>query len=401
MTQIILDHAQDVAGREIHRLTSLYPPPDFVKQADHPRLYGEPETQQRHLYGEPHSKLYPCHTPAATWMSTLFFADKRAQFEPAVAERIEANLDKAAGWFGIKAATDAIKVRVAADAGDELTKLANEDFAIVWKDDTGAYERHWPLRNMAEVKFAAAHYAKHRDEFTFPDRHMIATRIIEKAAQFGAGLGDQTDMLHKAAGRGACAAETIAEAWDIRAKLTQRSHAALSKEAAATATLVREARQQAREHDRLLKFAAVLDHFDRETKLTKLYDAGGLLRPEEVLFQVTEKTATDFTSAHVNTLTGNVYAVDDLEKLALDDVRSWMGDEFAEAVSAGGVFVDGSKLAAIVPTLDRGAASMFDRFMQAAKVAAVAREKAAANPLSPESLFALAASYQPVANPTV
>jgi hypothetical protein len=107
-----------------------------------------------------------------------------------------------------------------------------------------------------------------------------------------------------------------------------------------------------------------VDGFDRETKLVRLYDAGGLPRPEEVLFGVTEKVARDFTNNHVQTTTGNVYALEDLEKLAVEDVRSWMGDDFVDAVSDGGVFMDRGKLAAIVPTLDRGMAATLDRLAE-------------------------------------
>jgi hypothetical protein len=58
-----------------------------------------------------------------------------------------------------------------------------------------------------------------------------------------------------------------------------------------------------------------------------------------------------------------VYDLADLEKLAVDDLRDVLGDDFADAVSAGGVYTDRDKLAAIVPTLDRGMAAMLDRLM--------------------------------------
>jgi hypothetical protein len=149
---------------------------------------------------------------------------------------------------------------------------------------------------------------------------------------------------------------------------------------------------QARERATRLKVAAVVDEFDRENHLNRLYDAGGLPRPEEVLFAVTEKAARDFTNDNVETITGNVYALDDLEKIGVEHVREWLGDDFADAVSAGGVFLDRDKLAAIVPTLDRGMAATFDRMLQESKVAAVVQTKAAECLLPLEKLFELAQS---------
>jgi hypothetical protein len=105
---------------------------------------------------------------------------------------------------------------------------------------------------------------------------------------------------------------------------------------------------------------------------------------------VTEKAARDFMSNNVETTTGNVYAIDDLEKLAVEEVRNWLGDDFADAVSSGGVYMDRDKIAAIVPTLDRGMAGMLDRLMQEKKIAAVVQTKAASDMLPLEKLYELA-----------
>lgn len=364
MSEQILDQTRDISGREQHRLLSLYPAPDFVKTAGHEKLCGDPETLQRHMYADPYNKLYPCHTAPATWLSALFFADKRAAFSEKAAADIEANLFKAAAYFGIRGLLEQTHEKVAADAGNELSQLDDDHFAIVWADENGAVERHWPLRNAKEVKFAAAHFEKYRDDFAFADRNKIANKILDKALEYGAAIPDQEHVLEASAGRGACAAKVAAQMLRERAVLTRRAHAALSAELTKLAEIVAANPDDARSEDCRLKLAAVVDDFDRETKLSRLYDAGGLPRPEEVLFGVTEKVARDFTNNHVQTTTGNVYALEDLEKLAVEDVRSWMGDDFVDAVSDGGVFMDRGKLAAIVPTLDRGMAATLDRLAE-------------------------------------
>jgi hypothetical protein len=95
-------------------------------------------------------------------------------------------------------------------------------------------------------------------------------------------------------------------------------------------------------------------------------------------------------SQNVETTTGNVYALDDLEKLAVEDIRAWLGDDLADAVSSGGVYTDRDKLAAIVPTLDRGMAATLDRLMTEKSAAPVATN-AAEGMMSADRLYELAA----------
>lgn len=395
MATIVLDHTQDVSGRDIHRLTALYPPPAFVKAANHERLNGDPESLPTHLYAYPKNKLYPCHSAPATWISTLFFLDKAAHFKADEQAMIESALMKAAAFFGIAPDIAALKEKVAANVGDDLAKLANDEFAIVWEYENKAVERHWPLRNAAEVKYAAMHFVKHRDDFEFEDRFKIANKILDKALEYGAGLEGNDDVLTKAAGRGACSARDVADFMDKRAQLVAQRHPDLGGELAKMAGIIRENPAQARGHEKLVKLAGILDAADRMSNLVPEY-AQGLTRPEDVLFQVTEKQARDFVRANVETTTGNVYELDHLEKASVETIREWMGDDFADAVTAGDVFVDGAKLASILPTLDRGAANTFDRCMSQMGIQpTVTQKSAAANPLSRDRLFELASNYRP------
>lgn len=388
----ILDHTRDISGRETHRLLSLYAAPDFVKNASHERLHGDPEKMARHLYADPYKKLYPCHSSAATWMSALWFAEKRAEFDAKTASMIEERIMSAANYFGIAGAVNDTTEKVAAAGVASLNALQDEDFAIVWRADSGMVERHWPLRNATEVKFAAEHFYKHRDEFIFTDRYKIANKILDKAVAYNADVSDAEGCLDTAAGRGICAVKVAADLLRERAQLVKRTHAELGDELVKLAELVEESPLESAREEFRLKLAAVVDQCDRDTKLYRMYDDGGLLRPEDVLFAVTEKVARDFMSGHVETTTGNVYDLADLEKLAVDDIRAALGDDFADAVSAGGVYTDRAKLAAIVPTLDRGMAATLDRLMSE-KVAAsvITSPEAEQGLLSMEALFDLAA----------
>ena len=384
MTKIPLDHVQDIDAREAHRLLTLCPAPEFVKTASPARLNGD-ESLPRHLYADPKNKLYPCHTAPATWMSALFFADKQSQFNEKAAQEIKSRIYKAAEYFGLLGDLPAFEKTASAEP------VTDDDFAVVWLDAAGNKERHWPIRNANEVKFAAAHFAKYRDEFVFADRHRIAEKILEKAAQFETDLGDTGEVVSVSAGFGLCAAKTAAELLQTRAQLVRRTHADAAAQLTKLAAVVISNPEVSRRRDTLLKLAEVVDAVDRETKLYRLYDAGGLTRPEETLFAVTEKVARDFLAQNVETTTGNVYALDDLEKLAVDDIRDWLGDDIADALSSGGVYIDRDKLAAVVPTLDRGAAATLDRLMAEKKACAVVRSQATDDLLSLDRLYELAA----------
>lgn len=392
MAQIVLDQTQDISGRDIHRLTSLFPPPDFVKAANEERLCGDAEALPPHCYADPTHKLYPHHSAPATWMSSLFLLDKAAEFKPDEVALMTAALDRAAAHFGITSQITELRERHGAKVGDELTKLSNDQFAVVWANDDGTFERHWPLRGALEVKAASDNFVKNRDDFKFADRNMVADRILDKALEFGAAV--DSDVLCKSAGRGACSARDAADFVSRRARLVEGKDRELAIELEKMAESIRVNHEKARGRETLIKLATVIDGIDRAVGLVRRYGVD-VERPEDVLFRVTEKVAQDFVRANVETLTGNIYALDELEKASIDGLRDWMGDEFAQAVGVGDVFVDGTKLAAILPTLDRGMAQMFDRCMAELRISPVMQQKAAeaVGPLSGDRLYAAAQDY--------
>ncbi len=389
----LLDHTQDLTGAVQHRLTELYPPPAFVKNANHEQLYGDAETLPPHIYADATRRVYPCHTKAATWMSALFFATHHQNLpEPAVAS-VRDRLVKSATHWKIQADVDALWAKVAADKADGMSQLADSDFAFVWATTDGRKERHYPLRNALEVKAASAWFGKYHGEFTFADKHTVAGKILQKAAAFGAGIENE-ELLDRCAGFGYCAATTAAEAWEKRAQLVKRQFPDYSEQAAGIAVSLRNGTFEVRDQGLRIKLATLLDEFDRHTQLAKLYDAGGLDRPEDALFCITEKVASQFLTEHIQTTNGAVYEKAALASLSIDNVRQWMGDEFSNAV--GGVMLDTTKLAEIVPTLPRGDAEMFERMASANGVRVFAREKAAAaKGLTPFQLLELASSYEP------
>lgn len=395
MTKVILDHTQDISGTETYRLTSLHEPPDFVKEAQHDRLHGDPEVLPANVYGDAATRTWPVHSKAATWMSSLFFFDKKSQLDPKRAEAAERRIMESARFFNILPQVEELKTKIANSVKHSLSAVPDEDFALVWETEHGK-DRHYPLRNEREVKIAEEWFTKFRDEFLWADRQKMAAKIHEKAAQYRVSL-DDPELIEKTAGYGYCASAEIAEMLEQRGNMCARSHQDLSDEMLKFAEVVRSNTIDVRDQSTREKIAAVVDQYDRETKLNRLYDAGGLERPEEVLFKLTTKHAEDFLEQHVQMPSGNIYEKSSFANLSVDHVRNWLGDDFSEAVSAGGLFVDPEKIAAIAPTLPRGDADAFDAMARAAGVQPYAtgpgKQASADVGLTQDEIYRLAAQY--------
>jgi hypothetical protein len=363
----VLDQTQDTDGREMHRLIQQHPLPPFCKQASSEAFMGSGAA-----YAFPPRKLYPCDTAAATWLSTLFFLDKRAEFTPEQGAFIESQLDRFARFHGISERMDQLKatVKTAASANDE-TNLTNDDFMLLMDG-----ERHYPLRNGKEVKVAAEFLRKNARIIPLSYRQKMASRVLVKADQYGAALGGDLDnFMEQQAGRGHCSAQAAAGFLFDRARLLKvagRLDAAIEMGKMAKAALL--SKEAIHDADHRRELAAIVDRMDREQGLHEKF--ADLQLPEDVLFELTEKKASDLRNAHVATSTGNYYKKDDLTQLKLADIADFMGDEFAEAVSDGALFVSGEKLAAIVPTLPLADVKLFDRMVSSLGVQPVAKQAA-------------------------
>lgn len=387
-----LDHTQDTTGTEQHRLTQLFDAPDFVKNASHEQLYGDTAALPGHVFGDVRNRVYPCHTKSATWMSALFFGDNHQHLPGYTADAVRDRLIKSAEFFGIKTEVEALWTKMAVAAQDTYNDLPDDTFALVWDTGNGVKERHYPLRNANEVKTAAAWFNQHHKSFRFTDKHTVATKILEKAAAFEAVL-DDVELLDRCAGFGHCPTTTAVNAWAKRASFTKASKPEHAKHAQAIADELDNHIMDGNSRYMRTKMAHWMDEFDRETGIDKLYGQHDLQSPEDTLFGLTEKTASDFVNNHVQTTNGTVYEKSALSSLDIDHVRQWLGDEFADEV--GGAMLDTEKLATLVPTLPRPEAVMFERMATAANVPVFARQKSAADQsIPPGEMEALAAIYR-------
>lgn len=384
-----LDPASDANYEELARLVKVYEFPEFVKKADLDETTKPSFGAAVSIYADPPHKRYPCHSAAATWLSAVYFQEKRAEFHPKIQQQIQQRLERYVDYFRIRPAYEQM-LKQAQELHRE-SSLPDSSYAYVWVDEQGAKSRYLPMRSAMETKVAGDWLSTYADRLPFVDRHTIAIKILEKAASYGAGLGQElTEFLEKQAGMGVCDPTEVYEMIMHRALLAsnQQQKAQIIK----LAELVKDQPRIALQPDQLVKLAAAMDTTDQVLGLAGQY--GEMLRrPEDVIFKVTfTKAAADRAELCALT-TGNVYSHAQFEKLSREDVSSLFGDDFASEV-CDGFKVDGEKMAAVAHTLPRPDAVSLDGMMNEFGLQPQMQKHASSDKgLSNNDLEALAAAY--------
>jgi hypothetical protein len=95
MTNPVLDPINDKNKSGLFKVAEAFELPDFVKTANMDATLHPVNIAKTAFADFPSSLRYPCHTAAATWMSTAYFQLKKASFNTAEQKRIKDNLQKA------------------------------------------------------------------------------------------------------------------------------------------------------------------------------------------------------------------------------------------------------------------------------------------------------------------
>lgn len=403
-----MDHIADVAnnnGSELYRLRQIYDFPDFVKTAENIKLHlTVPPGTSESSCADTEGKQFWCHTKISCWLSHLFYQEKRAEFSPKDQVRIETRLIKYADYFKIIPECAAIQKAWQTRHKTAAEELPDSAYAYVWYGNNGTKERSYPLRNSVEVKTAAEYLATYRDRFPYTTRRTMATKILEKAAQFSAAIPEYTEFLERQAGRGCGDKERIVQAIIKRAYLIPED-AGVTFDADGKATggirkmffdmadSVRKRSQQDMGPDTLQKLAETLDQCDRHNGFTTKYASDGIERPEDVCFEMTfSKTAAE-EAHHVPTTTGKVYEKAAFKNLSLGDVESLFGTDFANMVRnpLGGIDVE--KMAEQVATLPRPDAQLLDSMLSDNGIVPVMHKTAESQIFAAAEMERIAATY--------
>lgn len=384
MTNPVLDPVSDKNKSGLIKVAEAFELPDFVKSANLDTTLHPTHIAKTAYADYPQSLRYPCHTAAATWLSTAYFQLKKASFNPKEQKRITENLQKAAAYFGVKPACDKVLSHEIV-----VEKLADGDYAYVYQTDKGDVERHFPITTDEEIKVAADWLEANKDNFIFEDRCTVAEKILQKAAAIGVNLGNErADKLEKQAGYGIPDLTQVQYALNNRALLAKNSkHRASIEKLAAD---VNENPELFLQRETALKLASAIDEIDYAIGLKGKYTSL-LPSPEDIVFTVSLTKAASDLNEMCELQTGNVYEKDQLAKLARQDLVEIFGDDFAKEACVG-LVVDPEKLAAIAHTLPKPDAELLEKLLKEAGQTP-ARVKAASSPLEEMDLEQLAASY--------
>jgi len=376
-------HMSTLNWKNAHKAIELYDAPDFVKQATENAILPTSE-QQPTVYADSVNKQYPIHTAAATWLSASAFLDKCANnreqpapYDEFIAEAAWKNIIKAANYFDILPKISELANNIKKANSNDINNLDDTSFALI-KQSNGEKQRFYPLRNAMETQQAASYLLNHRDEFSFEERHTFATKVLTKAAAFGANVTNCTTELEQMAGAGLCTAEEAVSLIKNRLYMvdTEQRKDELCQEMYKLAELIEQNKQASAHWSLLHGLANVVDSFDRLHKLNLQYTQG-LPRPEEVLFNIT-KTAASVTMNTIieNGPTGTFYKAADLQTMKISHLTEALGNDVTEALSSDGIFVDPIKAAEILPTLPRPDAKLFDAIAAEAGISPTATKQA-------------------------
>lgn len=357
-----LDQSGDTNVQELNRFNKLYGLPQFVKDANF-KTEICCDSRKTSLYADPREvRQFPVHTKAATYVSYMFFLENGRELSPKVRPSVEDRLNKAAEYWGIKNACQALQTKHAAV---NTQSLPDSCYAIVWATANGNKDRRYPLDTTLNVKAAAAWYQNFqqqiREEYAYSDRATIASKILKRANDTGAALtAEERELLNRACGRGLCDPVKAASMIRQRARAA-RSDANETRLMDKLAEYVQTKSRVFLDPASMRQLADTLDQFDRRHNLVTKYSAM-IPPPEDVLFEVTYEQADKFASDSCQTITGSVYTEEQFAKLSASDIRGLFGDDIAEQVCEG-LRVSPSKMAELVATLPRPDAEMFDSLM--------------------------------------
>lgn len=367
------DHFADTNKSEFVKLAHAYGDlfPDFLKEASEDIF--ERQHIDARLYADTSRQQFPCDTKLNTYLSALYYQEKRASFQPKDRDLIDKRLSGFVNHFGIKEAVAALTARRnALTKTASVTELPDDCYAYI-RTDAGVKERRMRIASAPEVKEAAAYLEAHRDNFDFADRHKIAKRILQKAASLGAVVGNR-EFLEKQAGMG------IPNPERLQAMLKQRSRhmEALPELKVAFDAMAMEvvtAPKAALQPASLIKMAETVALADQLTGHTARY-RDGFARPEDIIFEETYSKIAAEGAALVTLTTGRTYEKKAMLRAPKEELAALFGPSFVEAISDGGSF-DQEKFAELAATLPSDDAARLEGLLSDAGVAPLFHEKAA------------------------
>ena len=370
-----METSLDSLGTVLHAIKQKYNAPDFVKSASMKDI--TPPTDSDNFFeilADPIHVQYPCHTKAATWVSAACFADNQDKFPEAQRQLIGMNIEKFAKFHGILPEIESlIAQRNRQIKQASMKEVVPDDQYAILQEVNGKQIKAGLIRNATELKKAASWLLENRNEMPLENCTDIATRILKRADALGVSL-DENRRLEQLTGKGIRPSEDIAYCLHERARLVASRNKEASVKMHKLAEVFEKQPYRAGSME-MYKTACAIDKFDQNCKLTAMRSRGEIPFPEEVCYEVTASDFRKFASENVRLQTGDIYALDDINKVSRLDFEARMGKDLTDECYSG-LHFDKEAALNILPTLPRPMAEDVVKLLRSSGIKPIATEKA-------------------------
>lgn len=335
MSNTLTDYFGDASYKGFMKIASEVELPDFVKEASIDA--SELNAYGPDAFGDPAARRYPLNNRANTWVSREFFARDKDSYDPGRAAIIESRIQKAAELWEL----DTPKRRVKPETPSHVVEARHGDEKVFEVE----------LTKPAHFKEAAENLMASKSKMTYDMRRSFARNLLATPDEFKCELpGEVSEYLEKAAGFGMATKASLTSGIMGRVVHVYRTRPDLSE---GLVKMAHEVKSMDYTPTTLSKVAGMLDLVDRALDLHRYYDHGHAT-PEETVFAITEKTASDFTSEALRLSTGNV-----ISKTALLNKRAIV-DEFFENYMGEVPYDSDSEMVEVVTSLPRNDAAALE-----------------------------------------
>lgn len=353
--------ASPVSELDLLRLVQAGDVPEFVKDASREDLLIPPSESYRYFLDTDLS--FPCHTAAATVLSAMRYAEKRAEYSPTTQRRLDGRLGTLAAHF--KVANLVGRILTTKAAATVVPSDNDNDYALVGDDIPGG--RTLPIGSEAEVKVAASWFVQHQDEIRqqlpWTHRKQAAEKILARAAEYRLDISEQQHELEKIAGRGFTSPKKMAAMLIGRAAQPQLDVETKMMLCKIAGNIEARSRHLVDLPTRV-KLAELVDTVDRQFRLMEHY--GDTLSAPEEMFAATHSQVKQACDEACELTSGTLYTPEQFSVLKLADVSAALGEEVADSVRSG-FQVSPEKMATIARTLPLGDAKLLDMLMSQAR----------------------------------
>lgn len=247
------DHIRDGNHTELYSLRNVYLIPEFVKEAEILEP-AEIRALPAAVFADPVRRLYPVHTAADTWLSTVFFHKHAAEYRPEERNAVSSRLLDAIELWDLKSSFQRLSEEK--EASDPVMVLDAEAHGL---------SESVVMQTPEDFCKVAEHLCANRHQYPYAVRRAMARSLVadEKLVET---LPEKTaDELHKTAGLHT--AEVLKTVTGIATRFDLYRRLNLSPEIReAGLIMVKEAMDG---HDGMLncdsmdKIAGILDEMDR------------------------------------------------------------------------------------------------------------------------------------------